>query len=92
MNKIGCKNCGSTDTTETRLFNSPHYSKVTCNDCGSFVKFMPKPGLNFKSRCKEQLSRALAQHPENNYYKSLKKFFDENGALTPKQFRSIEKF
>ena len=80
------------DVNEIKLFGGPHYAKAICKDCGCFIKFIPKPGLNYKARCKEQLSRALTQHPVNDYYKSLKKYFDANGVLTPKQFRSIDNF
>lgn len=87
-----CTKCGSINTSEIKMFDSPHYAKIVCNDCNSFVKWIPKPGINHKKRCKEQLSRAIAQNPENKFYQSLQKYFDEHGTLTPNQFKAINKF
>lgn len=87
-----CNHCGSLDVKETLTFSGPHYGRLDCNDCKSFIKWIPKPGLNHKKRCKEQLSRATTQQPFNQYYKSLQKYFDEHGTLTPNQLKSLDKF
>lgn len=92
MDKHACTKCGSMDTEEIKTFAGPHYAKIICKDCNSFVKWIPKPGLNHKKRCAEQLSRALTQQPNNGFYKSLKSYYDEHGTLTPSQFKAIEKF
>ena len=92
MDNTACNKCGSLDTTETKMFAGPHYARVDCNDCHAFVKWVAKPGLNHKKRCKEQLSRATTQQPYNKYYQSLQKYFDEHGTLTPNQLKSIESF
>ena len=42
--KLTCKHCGTPDALELQLMaDGPHYARITCNDCGAFITWAPKP-------------------------------------------------
>ena len=40
--KPRCKLCGS-DNTRQGPGAGPHYARLLCNNCGAFVKWLPRP-------------------------------------------------
>jgi hypothetical protein len=89
---IICQHCGCVNEYETVLTEAPHYAKAVCIHCKSFIQWLPNPNGNFKTRCKEQIDRALTKQPNNTFFKSLKTQFDAKGFISPKQFEAINKF
>ncbi len=42
---IPCMGCGTIDTHCVEPGKGPHYAKLICTSCGSFLKWLPKPQM-----------------------------------------------
>ena len=38
-----CPHCDSTRSLTVLMNSGPHHAKLTCGDCGKYIKWLPKP-------------------------------------------------
>ena len=80
MSEHACRYCGSIGQQKVTICQSgPHYARVDCADCNTFIKWAPKPersGLDGLVNKINQIAKATGVTPDdvlNDLYQALHK-------------------
>lgn len=84
--------CPHTNTTTTETPQGPHHAKVICDDCGAFVRWLPKPETLARMDNNAKLIKALDHDnvPLSEWERGFVKSIGAQKKLSPRQQEKLE--